>query len=323
MSLVKILSLAAVALAIGTASAREGSVPRALLASTFKGSIDFTNAEIREHNFGLPALITTANKRTDEFRAIQNAWIERCGIGLLYGYLSPYSKLTTAQREDYIKKNATCPTPPKVSDIYVTSCEYFVNKYLQKGFEEIDQAAVYKRINKFLNDNDRDGLALAFALRKLGWKIVYWNVDVNKTPPLPEDRKIVGQNPADHEWSTRIALTKKDYYGVPIDATMINFAPLKNSQTKRDSSSYARLSDVPYYIGISHAGFHVWQGSYGNVTESHSFWDPIDKHNIEVGMFNPPYESPTGRTVEYKGKQETFYYYAGIIAIPPGSWVWF
>ncbi len=292
-------------------------------ASTFKGSIAFTKSEISNHSFGLPALITTANKKTDEFRAIQTEWIEKCGIGLLYGYVSPYSKLSEADRAAYIKTNATCATPPTVKDIGVTSCELFTNRYLQKGFEETAQAAVYKRINKFLNDNDRDGLALAYALRLLGWKIVYWNVDVNAAPPLPDDRKIVGQNPADHAWSTNIALKKKEYYGVPIDANMINFAPLKGSTTKKDLSAYARLSDVPYYVGISHAGFHVWQGSYGNVTESHSYWDPIEKRNIEVGMFNPPYESPTGISAEYQGKRQTFYYYAGIIAIPPGSWIWF
>lgn len=312
----------AVMLAAVSAQAVEGREPRAF-SGPFKGSISFSATEIRDHQFGLPALITTANKRTDEFRAVQNEWFEKCGIGLLYGYLSPYSKLTTAQRETYIKTNATCATPPKVTDIFVTSCEYFVNRYLKMGFDEIGQSLVYKRIDKFLTDNDRDGLALAFALRKLGWKILYWNVDTNATPPLPADRKIVGQNPADHRWSTNIALTKRDYYGVPIDANVVNFAPLKGSQTKKDISAYAKLSDVPYYVGISHAGFHVWQGSYGNVTESHSFWDPIDHRNIELGMFAPPYESPTGRTVEYEGKQQTFYYYSGIIAIPPGSWVWF
>jgi hypothetical protein len=191
------------------------------------------------------------------------------------------------------------------------------------GFEEIGQAGVYSRINKFLNDNDRDGLALVYALRKLGWKVVYWNVDANAVPPLPEDRKIVGQTPADHVWSTKQAINNKEYYGVPIDSLMLNFSPLKGSATKRDSSSFAKLGNVPYYIGISHAGFHVWQGSYGDVTESHSFFDPADKRNIERGLFNPPYESPTGREVEYKGTKQTFYYYSGIIAIPPGSWVWF
>ncbi|MES2964368.1 MAG: hypothetical protein V4760_10785 [Bdellovibrionota bacterium] len=321
MSLAKFLSMAAITLAVSTTFA-EGHEPRAL-ASPFKGTIDFTVSEVQNHRFGLPALITTANKRTEEFHAIQTGWLDSCGIGLLYGYLSPYSKLTTAEREAYIKTNATCATPPKVGEVGVTSCEIFVTKYLQRGFEEISQASVYKRINKFLTDNDRDGLALAFALRKLGWKIVYWNTDANVTPPLPEDRKIMGQTPADHVWSTKLALNKREYYGVPIDAVMINFAPQKGSKTKKDTSAYARLADVPYYVGISHAGFHVWQGSYGNVTESHSFWDPTDRHNIEVGSFAPPLESPTGRTIEYQGKRQTFFYYAGIIAIPPGSWVWF
>jgi hypothetical protein len=317
----KVLTLVAISLAVSSAHA-EGREPRAL-ASPFKGTIDFTTTEVRDHKFGLPALITTANRRSEEMRETQTGWLDSCGIGLLYGYLSPYSKLTTTEREQYIKKNATCATPPKVSDVGVTSCEMFVTKYLQRGFDETSQSAVYKRINKFLTDNDRDGLALAFALRKLGWKIVYWNTDVNVTPPLPTDRKIMGQNPADHDWSTKIAMNKREYYGVPVDAVMVNFAPQKGSNTKRDTSAYAKLSDVPYYVGISHAGFHVWQGSYGNVTESHSFWDPTDRHNIEVGSFAPPYESPTGRTIEYQGKQQTFYYYAGIIAIPPGSWVWF
>ena len=289
----------------------------------FKGHIEFTASEFENHQRGLSTLISTTNQMTENDRQIEMAWLKSCGVGVMFGYLSPYSKLSSRQRQTFIDKQATCSAPPAVADVKVTSCEIFTNRFLAKGFSAIGQAAAYKRIDQFLNDNDRDGLALVYALRKLGWKSLYWNTDVNTTPPLPSDRTIVGLTPADFRADTQVALRDRSYYGVPIDGYLINFAPNPGSKTKKDESILKRLDQVPYFVGISHAGFHVWSGSFGVVTESHSFFDPDSARNIDVGLFRPPYASPTGREGVDQGKKQMFYYYAGIIAVPPGPWLWF
>jgi len=290
---------------------------------TFLGHFEATPAEVAKHQQGLATLMQTVTESTEEFRQVHLGWLRSCGIGLLYGYVSKYSTLSSEERQSFIKSHATCGTPPQVDDVRITSCEIFANRYLAKGFVATGQADVYKRIDRFLNDNGRDGLALTFALRKLGWKIVYWNTDVNQVPPLPSDRTLVGLTSDDHILDTRTALHKHVYYGVPIDSFMINFWPLPSGNTIKDEVALRALSRVPYYVGISHAGFHVWTGSYGNVTESHSFFDPNSDRNIQIGEFHPPLASPTGREVEYQGKKQMFYYYSGIIAVPPGPWLWF
>ena len=290
---------------------------------TFKGHIEFTPTEVTQHQTELQTLLDTTVQTMAEAKRIHEGWLKSCGVGLMYGYLAPYSTLDTAKRADFLKQHATCATPPAVSDVKVTSCEIFANRFLAKGFAAIGQAPAYKRIDTFLNDNDRDGLALVYALRKLGWKSLYWNTDVNSIPPLPNDRTIVGITPADFREDTATALKNHSYYGVPIDGYLINFEPNAGSPTHKDDKALAHLDKVPYFVGISHAGFHVWSGSYGMITESHSYFDPDSKKNIELGAFHPPQASPTGREVVVGGKKQTFYYYSGIIAVPPGPWMWF
>ena len=284
--------------------------------------IDFTPTEISQHQSGLATLIATTNAATQMQVDLERSWFDRCHMGVMYGYVSPYSKMTSSQRQTYIAANAKCSVPPSLTDVGVTSCEMFTNKFLAKGFASIGQLDVFKRINTFLNANDRDGLALVFALRKLGWKTLYWNTDVHTAPPLPKNRAIVGVTPADHFSDTKIALNRHVYHGIGIDGYLIDFSPNPGSSTIKDDSVLSKLRKVPYFVGISHAGFHVWSGSYGTVTESHSFFDPADKRNIQVGVFEPQHASPTCREVLVAGKAQTYCYYSGIIAVPPGPWAW-
>ncbi len=286
---------------------------------SFKGSIAFTPQEVAQHRAGLKTLIATTLQATEAKKIEQADWFRKCGMGTMYGWLAPYSKMTPAQRQKYIDDHATCSQRPTVADVQVTSCENFTNKMLSKGFTAIGSADVYKKINRYLVANDRDGLALVYALRLLGWKTFYWNNDTGSTPPLPAQRSYVGATPNDHVYDQKLAYSKKMYHGVPIDGYLVNFSPNPGSPTRKDDSLMSQLKRVPYFVGISHAGFHVWNGSYGEITESHSFFDPDNKHNIEVGEFDPPNASPTCR--EIGGR--CWGYFSGVIAVPPGPWLTF
>jgi len=288
-------------------------------ATSFQGSISFTNTEVRAHQAGLAKLIDVTLAATEAKKVEQADWFKRCGMGTMYGWLAPYSKLSSTARQAYIDEHATCSARPTLPDVQVTSCENFTNKMLSKGFSAIGTAATYKKINTYLNANDRDGLALVYALRLLGWKTLYWNTDIGSVPPLPKIRSYVGATPDDHVYDQKLAYAKHIYHGIPIDGFLVNFSPNPGSATPQDLSVMNRLKQVPYFVGISHAGFHVWNGSYGEITESHSFFDPDDRRNIQVGEFNPPNASPTCR--EIGGK--CWGYFSGILAVPPGPWLWF
>jgi hypothetical protein len=290
----------------------------------FKGHIEFSPAEKAAHDRGLKTLIDTALTSLQATTQKQQASLDACGAGFLFGYLSPFSKMDESTRDIWVAQHATCNRPPLVSQILESSCELFANRFVKEGFAAVGLQAAYARINSFLEANDRDGLALAYSLKKLGWKIVYWNPDVNATPDLPtSNREIVGITLDDHIEDTRNALTRKIYGGVSIDALMINFEPLPKSTTPRDDRAFKALVKVPYYIGISHDGEHVWSGSYGSVIEAHSSFDPDSKRNLETGAFHPPFGSPVGRIVVENRKRHKYFYYSGIIAIPPGPWLWF
>ena len=318
-----LIAVAAFTFSIGAVAERVTSHALQTTSQSFKGQIDFSAGEIAQHRTSIQTLVATTNQTTQDQIQKQAASVNRCGLGLLYGYMSPYSRLNSTGRQMYIDQNAKCSSPPAVSDVVVTSCENFTNKFLSKGFAATGQTDIYRRINTFLLANDRDGLALVFALKKLGWKVLYWNTDIATTPPLPLNRRLVGVTPNDHEYDTKIALTKHTYHGVSIDSNLVNFSPNPGSSTVKDESIIAKLRQVPYYVGISHAGFHVWSGSYGTVTESHSFYDPADARNIQVGEFDPAHASPTCRELVVDGKKQTWCYYSGVIAVPPGPWLWF
>lgn len=287
---------------------------RPAFASSFAGSCDFTAREISAHQKGLSKLIAVTLSATEAKKREQADWFQRCGMGTMYGWLAPYSKLSSVQKQAYIDQHATCSARPALADVQVTSCENFTNKMLSQGFTAIGAASTYAKINSFLNANDRDGLALVFALRKLGWKAIYWNTDLKTTPPLPAVRSWVGVTPEDHIFDQKIAMTKGVYHGIQIDGFLTNFSPNPGSATVREDDVMKRLREVPYFIGISHAGFHVWHGSFGEVTESHSFFDPADQRNIQTGVFDPATASPTCRVIG----GSCWGYYSGILAVPPG-----
>jgi hypothetical protein len=292
-------------------------------AQAFKGTIEFTPAEVSAHLAGLTQLIDVTLRDTEAKKVEQADWFRKCKMGTMYGWLAPYSTLAAPARQTYIDQHSQCSARPTLADVAVTSCENFTNKFLSRGFAAIGTAASYKKINTFLNANDRDGLALVLALRKLGWKTLYWNTDLGSAPALPKDRSIVGATPDDHLYDQKLALTKHTYHGVPVDGYLTNFSPNTGSPTVKDDSVMAKLREVPYFVGISHAGFHVWNGSYGVITESHSFFDPDDVRNIQTGDFDPPHASPTCREVVVAGQKQSWCYYSGILAVPPGPWIWF
>lgn len=295
-----------------------------LSAFALQGKIHFTQEEKARHLSALPLIMETTAKSMQDFARDHFAAIDQCGIGLLYGFKSAYAKLPNEKaKTDWLQAHATCNQPPTPADVSITSCEIHTNRHLAKGFAAAGQSDLFQRITAFFKLNDRSGIALAYALRELGWKVVYWNTDVAVKHPTPQDRHKMGATPEDHVLSYAIARRRGTYYEVPVDGWLINFAPSKGSKTQADIRALTAVKAAPYFIGVAHGGFHVFPGTYGTIIESHSPYNPDRAQNIEVGEFNPPFGSPNGLTVTVDGRRQMVHYHSGIIAVPPGDWLWF
>lgn len=66
--------------------------------------------------------------------------------------------------------------------------------------------------------------------------------------------------------------------------------------------------NVPFFLGTAHAGFHVFMGSYGKVSESHAAMEITNPRLVEQGEF---FGGGAGMSPKYN-------YYSGVIAVPPG-----
>ena len=71
------------------------------------------------------------------------------------------------------------------------------------------------------------------------------------------------------------------------------------------------INRVPFWVGISHTGYHVFPGAYEQVIEAHSVKDITSIDNIQTSLFTP-YAPGGGPRWSKKAK-----YRSGLVAIPP------
>ena len=183
---------------------------------------------------------------------------------------------------------------------------------------------IWDRMDKILIANGSDGSVLANNLQTLGWKILYWN-------PKPEDNALWDKQDVKNltnvkvvKWDSGVKnskgefvyhsgwgmhasryreVVKRDkYYVSKIDdkSTLVNFGSILPESFKR----------APFFLGVAHAGYHVFPGFYGEVIEAHSSRQLNSINNMERGTFNPLNGgSPMWSNTEW--------YRSGIIAVPP------
>lgn len=103
------------------------------------------------------------------------------------------------------------------------------------------------------------GIDLAKELKKDGWQSVYWNPDAKN----PDDG-----NP-EHSFSAVQVGRGKGYYGVDIDAQVLNYRPTAGKNTRQDMSGIEKLREVPFFFGMAKGGMHTFVGRKGEVNEFH------------------------------------------------------
>ncbi|WP_413575539.1 hypothetical protein ACLVWU_14455 [Bdellovibrio sp. HCB290] len=269
-------------------------------------------------------IIKTASQCIEDTYKTHLDFFKKYGVSKFYGDRNP--TLNTREKRLQIVRQVGAPDSV-VDQMEGISCIGLTRKCLKLGIEATQEPALralWERIDKNVIANGTSGVVLTQHLQKLGWKVLYWNPrpDLNKEwdaedPTLTKGKPVSwdsgvkdssGQNiynPAwgMHEMRYQTVMKKDLYYTVKIDdkKTLVNF----------DLSPPEEFTSAPFFVGVAHAGYHVFPGTYGQVIEAHSMrrLDSID--NLEAGPFNPLAEggAPMWTKIEK--------YRSGILALPP------
>jgi hypothetical protein len=271
--------------------------------AAFKGSIEFTPQEYSEHQTDIHTIIPAATECLNVTFAHHLAFHRRYGISPYFGDQSKFGKMTLNERKAFLR--SIRKDEDLVHQMRPISCVGLAMKCLSEGFAAAGKTPIWKRLEAHLKLNAVDGTALQYSLRKLGWKTLYWNPNLDLNALWDSEEKARNPENIGRSWGYHVyrwATIQKNsmYYHNYVDdkSTLVNFG----------TRPPKRFKQLPFYLGTAHTGYHVFPGSYGQVIESHSMRDIRDVTTVESSEFNP--------LTENGGPQGTMY--SGLIAIPPG-----
>lgn len=269
----------------------------------FEGEISFTPSEVRAHQITINELTEVASdclkadlKRHRDFHA-------RYGISAFYGDRSRFAKMNRSEREAVLQRLGLSPS--LLDQMSPTSCVGLTLKCLERGFLATGQAQTWAKLKAYTKRNAQDGTALQNGLQKLGWTLLYWN-------PSPENNErwdaIEARNDGDnssrfwgyHTYRYLTVTRESRYYFNRVDDSqwLVGF----------HTSPPAEFSDIPFFVGTAHTGYHVFPGMFGRVIEGHSTRAITDAQTIESSPFNPLQNGGGPRGA----------YRSGLMLIPPG-----
>lgn len=267
-----------------------------------RGSIAFTEEEVRLHKEGLPTLLKTGAACLEADLARHHSFYRAHGFSPFYGDRSQFGQLSHRGKLNFLRRMGV--NPALMKQMEPTSCVGLLLKCMGKGFAAAKQEATWKRIREYTLLNSADGTALQAALQKLGWKLYYWNPDVrlNATWDRREREKDPGNRDrfwGYHEFNWHLASKKGQYLYNKVDdaRALVNFGQNVPEAVKA----------APFWVGTAHGGFHVFPGTEGRVVEAHSTRRLTDIQTLEAAPFNPLRgQAPTNGTL-----------FSGLIALPP------
>ncbi len=214
-----------------------------------------------------------------------------------------------------------------IDELEAISCIGLTLKCLQSGFESVQSDTanrIWQRLNTYVRKNGVSGVHLLEGLQKLGWLIFYWNpAPENMEEWDLEDQKLLPGRPVSwnsgvvnengqfiyhpgwglHRLRYQDVMAKNKYYTLKVD----NRQSLVGFGTEVPEF----FGTAPLMIGIAHAGYHVFPGTYGEVIEAHSSRPLNSITNLERAMFNPLHKDggpAWSRTEKYR---------SGVVALPP------
>jgi len=170
-----------------------------------------------------------------------------------------------ANHSDHVGSQLKRAFPDKYKDKVASDCITFAIWVLKHAFQKTGNFAAVSRVGRLGNK----GTELAkYLISELHWHGVYYNPDVNH----PFDSS------GEHIASYYNQVKKNCKYSIgniPVSHKVINYNPsgIKVTSylgpTKKITVDYDILKKIPFGIGMSRGGEHVWVFSYGKVFESH------------------------------------------------------
>jgi hypothetical protein len=269
----------------------------------------FTSTEIANHRSSLAAFNKAASDFLDWVFADHIAFHNKWGVSKYYGNRNPAYKT----KELRIKALKALGKPTMLADQQVsTACILLAMQACEHGFNATGMSSTWKKINNQLKiDQKFYGTDLQIMLQQLGWKIYYWNPDPTKNAEWDADDQATNPLKPGRKWmpvwgghALRYASVKNKsiYYDATVDnsTTLVGFKKTQPASFKR----------VPFFVGIAHAGYHVFPGRKGDVIEAHSMRNIAARDNIEFAPFNP---LATGGAPRWTRSEK---YRSGLIAVP-------
>jgi len=246
----------------------------------------FSENEIQAHGDRLQTITSAAARHLDDVFADHIAFYDRWGVSKYYGN----------RRKDYqtragrIAALQALGKPASLADQQVgTAWILLAMQCLKKGFAAAELSPIWDKIHAVLKiDNAFHGTDLQIMLQQLGWKIYYWNPNPSRNADWDEeDRRLNPLKPGrtwnpvwgGHTIRHDSVARRRLYYETKVDdaSMLVNFG----------TKPPAGFRDVPLFIGIAHAGYHVFPGRRGDVIEAHSMRNLDARDNLEVASFNP------------------------------------
>ncbi|MCC6137014.1 MAG: hypothetical protein IT287_00140 [Bdellovibrionaceae bacterium] len=280
-----------------------GTIAQAQVAS-------FTNHEIAQHNKNIALIVSTATDCLDETYEDHLDFFALWDISKYYGDRNP-KYATEAGRLAALKEYGK---PPELIDqLEPISCIGLAMRCLERGFAAANMEDTWAKIYAQLKVGQKFyGTDLQKNLIKLGWKSYYWNpYPANNDKWDKEDQALnplkPGQvwNPVWGGHAYRYNQAKKGYY-YEKDLFVHDATSLVGYEDKQP----AFFKEIPFFIGIAHAGYHVFPGRNGEVIEAHSTRLLNSKDNLEFSEFNP---LKNGGGPKWTPKER---YRSGVVVVP-------
>lgn len=269
----------------------------------------FTAAEIRKHRDTLDVFTDAAADFLDWVFADHIAFFNKWGVSKYYGNRKPEHR-TREKRMAQLRKFGK---PEFLVDQQVsTACILLAMQACERGFNQTGMANTWKKINTQLKiDQKFFGTDLQIMLQQLGWKLYYWNPDPSQNAAWDAEDQALNPLKAGRKWMPvwgghalrhASAVNRGIYYDAKVDnvTKLVGFKKVEPPAFKT----------VPFFVGIAHAGYHVFPGRRGDVVEAHSMREMIARDNIEVAPFNPL--APGGAPRWTRSEK----YRSGVIAVP-------
>lgn len=315
-------------------------------AASYKGSIEFTEAEKQTHlekieNFKEVAGECLQRHKTEHLEFYKETCEAGKCLSKFYGdrrYADARGKTRADGKPLKYIGDALVEAgydPAYAKDMKGISCVGLAMRCTAEAFEATGQKAQWLKIRAFTKLNGTGGTAMQHALQALGWKVYFWNPyqraeDLERWDfmelgdAVPEGTKACGrlkrkpvrdkhgvlkcpwESRGYHAYNYRMATGSRKLY-------YINKIDDSRELVGFGSTSPRLLDNQEFWIGTANGGYHVFPGTFSNVVEAHSTRPLHSIDNLEFSIFNP---LATGGGPRWSAKEK---YLSGMVALPPAQ----